>query len=331
MSIFTKRKPDMTNRDHEARARLAAEIATVRAVLARYHRDTKLHFGAPTRCPRCADYGFVRAVNRHRGVSHHDCFSCHAEWIISAAALKAVEDEPPPAELVPLAAAPQQEATVVELDAVTIEMDSPEPESPAVEAPATSDPAPFPDHPSIRPIPSPVGPGTVTPLPRQRRSSRDRNVLRVLVIDDNPFDVAVIEELIGGLPQDTVELRHVGTLADGLHHALFERVDVVLLDLGLPDSQGVPTLLEWQLASTTASPVIVVTGDNHPDTVRESQLLGAAQFVHKQHIADLVNRADGSAKLLRLLQTTVAAATSGTAAPSSATPATMTTSHTQDA
>jgi DNA-binding NarL/FixJ family response regulator len=136
---------------------------------------------------------------------------------------------------------------------------------------------------------------------------RDEDVeLHVLVIDDNPFDVAVIDELVGGLPRGSVDLRHAQTLSEALQIALFERVDLVLLDLGLPDSTGIATLLEWQLASTTSAPVIVVTGDDDPDTVREAQLLGAAQFVHKRHIADLVNRADGSAKLFRLLQSTAA-------------------------
>ena len=47
MSIFAKRKPEQTEQEQrEARERLADEIATARAVLARYPRGTKPHFGA---------------------------------------------------------------------------------------------------------------------------------------------------------------------------------------------------------------------------------------------------------------------------------------------
>jgi CheY-like chemotaxis protein len=318
MSIFTRRKPDHAEQEREDRTRLAAEIATARAVLAHYQRGAQLHFGAPTKCPRCGDYGFVRAVNRSRGVSHLDCFGCHAEWVISVAALKAIEDEPVPVPVGIGTLAPQPPNAASELPAST-PTPTPSPVPTAAPAPSvvTPDPvtividqpapAPYGDHPSIRPVAPSIGTGPVAPLHPRRPAAADGTEMRVLCIEDNPFDVAVLEELIGGLPQGSVALRHVATLADGLERALYERVDVVLLDLGLPDSSGIATLLEWQLGSTTSAPVIVMTGDRHPDTVREAQLLGAAQFVHKQHIADLVNCAGGSAKLLRLLQTTTAA------------------------
>jgi CheY-like chemotaxis protein len=316
MSIFGRRKPDQTEQDrHEAEQRLDHEIATVRAVLARYPRGTRLHFGAPTKCPACGDYGFVRAVNHARGTSQLDCFGCHGEWVISVAALKAVEDEPTPEaiEAVPLEPTPLPECPPLECpppaDELVVHLDR---------VPVTVDPARqvVPDHPSIRPIPAPVRPAATSPTPSrqpgqhpsQHPSPATDGPLRVLVVDDNPFDVAVIDELLGGLPHGTVELVHAATLADGVQAATGDRLDVVLLDLGLPDSTGIATLLEWQLASTTTAPVVVVTGDSHPETVREAQLLGAAQFVHKHHVADLVNRADGSAKLLRLLQGTAATA-----------------------
>src|SRR5438874_1957625 len=72
-------------------------------------------------------------------------------------------------------------------------------------------------------------------------------VIRVLLIEDNPADVDLIMEALDeaelgvtlGTPQ--VALEHVPRLADGLTRLSAADVDIVLLDLSLPDSQGIET------------------------------------------------------------------------------------------
>ncbi len=70
---------------------LAAEMATVRAVMdpeADGHRPV---FGAPIRCPDCRDWGLV--TEERPGAVDHRCHTCAATWTITARALRAVRSE----------------------------------------------------------------------------------------------------------------------------------------------------------------------------------------------------------------------------------------------
>jgi len=62
-------------------------------------------------------------------------------------------------------------------------------------------------------------------------------MIRILVVDDHALVRRGLIEILEGLP-DGVQFGEAGTAAEGLALALGERWDVVLLDLGLPDSTG---------------------------------------------------------------------------------------------
>src|SRR5688500_2972591 len=70
---------------------LAAEIDVVERVRARYPAGTRLNFGAPTRCPRCGDFGLVDEVDLIAGSSSHQCHSCGCGWTITVRALLALD------------------------------------------------------------------------------------------------------------------------------------------------------------------------------------------------------------------------------------------------
>jgi signal transduction histidine kinase/DNA-binding response OmpR family regulator len=69
--------------------------------------------------------------------------------------------------------------------------------------------------------------------------------IKVLLIEDNPGDARLIQELLREAATARFELLHVERLAAGLERLGEEKFDVLLLDLGLPDSQGpdVPIVL----------------------------------------------------------------------------------------
>jgi len=60
----------------------------------------------------------------------------------------------------------------------------------------------------------------------------------VLLVEDDPTDVRLVQELLCSAPSSNFNIIAASTLAEGLEHLSSDDIDVILLDLGLPDSQG---------------------------------------------------------------------------------------------
>ena len=90
-------------------------------------------------------------------------------------------------------------------------------------------------------------------------------VIRVLLVEDNPVDVDLIREALDeaefsvAIEAPQVVLEHAPRLADGLHRLRLPDVDVVLLDLSLPDSQGLDTFVRLE-QTAPGIPIIVLSG-----------------------------------------------------------------------
>jgi CheY-like chemotaxis protein len=67
--------------------------------------------------------------------------------------------------------------------------------------------------------------------------------LRVLLIEDNPGDARLIRETLKDIKDFRFTLEHVDLLAEGLKRLASEKPDVLLLDLSLPDSADLDTLV----------------------------------------------------------------------------------------
>ncbi|MDA8203756.1 MAG: ATP-binding protein [Chloroflexi bacterium] len=79
---------------------------------------------------------------------------------------------------------------------------------------------------------------------------------RILLVEDNPGDAVLIDEaLCDGLD---VTVERAGWLEDALGCLATRTYDAVLLDLGLPDSEGIGTLSA--VLARTRTPVVVLTG-----------------------------------------------------------------------
>ncbi len=98
--------------------------------------------------------------------------------------------------------------------------------------------------------------------------------MRVLVVEDDPV---VAEPLIEGLQRNGLQTRHVGLAAQVL--PAIGDVDVVLLDLGLPDGDGISVLRE--LREISEVPVIIVTARGHEADRVIGLELGADDYVVK--------------------------------------------------
>ncbi len=83
--------------------------------------------------------------------------------------------------------------------------------------------------------------------------------VKVLLVEDNPGDARLIREMLGEARPGAFHLDQAGRLDEALARLEKESFNVLLLDLGLPDSQGLDTL-----AAATARaphlPIIIFTG-----------------------------------------------------------------------
>lgn len=103
--------------------------------------------------------------------------------------------------------------------------------------------------------------------------------LRLLMIEDSPSDAMLLEEQLRDSAL-TVAVDRVGTLGEGLHRLAGGGVDVVLLDLGLPDSSGLDTF-EQVAAAAPRVPVVVATGLDDSRLGEEAVQRGAQDYMLK--------------------------------------------------
>jgi two-component system sensor histidine kinase/response regulator len=113
-------------------------------------------------------------------------------------------------------------------------------------------------------------------------SSLTGNSLSILLVEDNPGDVVIIKELLRSAAVD-FSLKNVSTLRDTLLLCVEHDFDIVLLDLGLPDSIGLETLKSIQQFSLK-SPVVVMTGLDDEDVALESLRVGAQDYLVKSRL-----------------------------------------------
>ncbi|MSP86355.1 MAG: sigma-54-dependent Fis family transcriptional regulator, partial [Methylotenera sp.] len=103
-------------------------------------------------------------------------------------------------------------------------------------------------------------------------------IKHILVVDDE----VGIRELLRDILQD--EGYHV-QLAENAAAArtarLYERPDMVLLDIWMPDCDGITLLKEWVNSSLLTMPVVMMSGHGTIDTAVEATRIGAFDFLEK--------------------------------------------------
>ncbi len=100
----------------------------------------------------------------------------------------------------------------------------------------------------------------------------------ILVVDDEPD----IRELLREILEDegyTVETAENGATAREAHRQ--RRADLVLLDIWMPDIDGISLLKEWSVDGQPPMPVIMMSGHGTVETAVEATRLGAYDFIEK--------------------------------------------------
>ena len=113
-------------------------------------------------------------------------------------------------------------------------------------------------------------------------------VIRILLIEDNPGDARLIQEMLSEGGDGRFEVEVVGRLSAGLEHLEQEDidlvlVDVVLLDLGLPDSSGLDTLVRVHTEAPDM-PIVVLTGLADEAVSAEALRKGAQDYLVKGRV-----------------------------------------------
>jgi DNA-binding NtrC family response regulator len=100
----------------------------------------------------------------------------------------------------------------------------------------------------------------------------------ILVVDDEMGIRELLSEILG-------DEGHAITLAENAQQAREARAagapDLVLLDIWMPDTDGVTLLKEWQRDGLLTMPVIMMSGHATIDTAVEATRIGALNFLEK--------------------------------------------------
>ena len=100
----------------------------------------------------------------------------------------------------------------------------------------------------------------------------------ILVVDDELGIRALLSEILTD-EGHTVELAENAAQARQVRESL--RPDLVLLDIWMPDVDGVSLLKEWSAAGQLSMPVIMMSGHGTIDTAVEATKVGASAFLEK--------------------------------------------------
>jgi signal transduction histidine kinase/CheY-like chemotaxis protein len=105
--------------------------------------------------------------------------------------------------------------------------------------------------------------------------------INVLLIEDNPDDAYLLRESLRDVGATEFKLTHVETLRDGLEQTAASDIDIVLLDLSLPDTVGLETLTRM-LAKAPDIPVVVLTGLDDSILGTKAVQAGAQDYLVKR-------------------------------------------------
>ncbi|MFT4581873.1 MAG: two-component system nitrogen regulation response regulator NtrX [Gammaproteobacteria bacterium] len=108
----------------------------------------------------------------------------------------------------------------------------------------------------------------------------------ILVVDDEPDIRSLLKEI---LEDEGFEISVAENAADAREARRLRRPDLILLDIWMPDTDGITLLKEWSDNGHVDVPVIMMSGHGTVETAVEATRLGAYDFIEKPlSIAKLV-------------------------------------------
>jgi signal transduction histidine kinase len=110
----------------------------------------------------------------------------------------------------------------------------------------------------------------------------DDRLIKILLIEDNPGDTRLIREILTEARGETFDMECADRLSTGLERLAAGGIDVVLLDLSLPDGQGFDTFVRAH-AQASGVPIVVLTGLDDEALAVQAVQKGAQDYLVKGH------------------------------------------------
>jgi two-component system, cell cycle sensor histidine kinase and response regulator CckA len=105
----------------------------------------------------------------------------------------------------------------------------------------------------------------------------------LLVVEDNPGDARLLREMVTSHDWMNTEFTHVESMSEAEVHLAERAVDVILLDLGLPDAQGLEAVRRAHAAAPRV-PLVVLTGRDDELLAAQALREGAQDYLLKGQI-----------------------------------------------
>lgn len=112
-------------------------------------------------------------------------------------------------------------------------------------------------------------------------------LIRVLIIEDSPQDLRLIEEMLNEVSNPSFELISSNRLEDGLKLLLNDGFDILLLDLSLPDSTGLDTFASVY-DQAPEIPIVILSGFDDEDIAIKAVREGAQDYLVKGQVNSLL-------------------------------------------
>ena len=107
--------------------------------------------------------------------------------------------------------------------------------------------------------------------------------LAVLLVEDNPGDARLIQLMLREASETAVNLTRTDRLATGIEYLALGLTNAILLDLSLPDSQGLATFARLHEAAPDV-PVVVLSGLADETVAVQAVAAGAQDYLVKGHV-----------------------------------------------
>lgn len=109
------------------------------------------------------------------------------------------------------------------------------------------------------------------------------NVTKLLVIEDNLGDATLLRDMLNEHASHRTDITHVSTMHEAELFLASNHADMILLDLGLPDSQGIDAIRRVR-ASAPRVPLVVLTGWDDDDLAAQALHEGSQDYLVKGQI-----------------------------------------------
>jgi signal transduction histidine kinase len=107
--------------------------------------------------------------------------------------------------------------------------------------------------------------------------------LQILLVEDNAGDALLLREMFNKEKPGSFELTHLLRMSEAVVHLAKGGVDIILLDMGLPDGHGLDTVKRAH-AAAPGVPLIVLTGLDDETLAAEAMRGGAQDYLIKGQI-----------------------------------------------